>query len=126
MSNNLNVTTPTFLIVDDDPLIVHALARALRPLGKVSFTNAFDRVHVTAALAQPRFILIDIDLPDVTGLDIARTIRANPELKGADLILMTAHSADAVLKEGEALTGIPVFKKPINMERLLDFIKQRT
>ncbi len=125
MRKDSNSSTLTFLIVDDDPLIVHALARALRPLGKVSFTTAFNSVHVTAALAQPRFIMIDVDLPGVTGLEIARAIRTIPELAATDLILMTAHSDEAVLKEGEALTGIPVLRKPINMERLLDLIKKR-
>lgn len=125
MSNETNPTAPTFLIVDDDPLIVHSLAKALRPLGKVSFTNAFDMVHVTAALARPRFILVDIDLPNVTGLDIARAIRNNPDLDATEIILMTAHNAEAVLREAQSLTGMPVLQKPIDLYQLVELIKQR-
>lgn len=50
-----------FMLVDDDQVLVHALARALRPLGKVAFSNNFDSVHLTASSAKPLVMLIDID-----------------------------------------------------------------
>lgn len=110
---------PMFVVVDDDPLIVRTLARALRPLGKVSFSTDFEQVHISVALNVPRVILVDIDLPQVTGLEIVRRIRSNPELDGTYVFLMTAHRSESVLQEARALNIDGLLEKPIEMEALL-------
>lgn len=112
--------TPKILIVDDDPLMVHALAAALKPLGKVSFTTDFDLVHVTVALARPKVLLLDVDLPGVTGLEIARRIRENPDLDDTQVVLMTAHRCGSVLHEAESLVGDRVMLKPIDLGAISD------
>jgi len=68
-------------------------------------------------------MLIDLDLPEVTGLEIARAIRTNPDLDATRILLMTAHNTDALLKEGEELTGSPVLRKPINLDSLVELMK---
>jgi len=123
MSDTDALARPVFLIVDDDPLIVHALARTLRPLGKVSFTSEFDRVHVVAAMSKPKVILIDIDLPQVTGLDIAKSIRGNPDLDSTQIVLMTSHRAESVLKAAEELSGNHVVSKPIDFGELTRMVR---
>lgn len=123
MTRDPDPSSPVFLIVDDDPLIVHTLAKAIRPLGKVSFTTAFDQVHITAATLKPQVILLDVDLPRITGLDIARLIRSNPDLDGTRILLMTAHHAPSLLKEGETITGGPVLRKPIDLDQLVAMLK---
>lgn len=118
-----NAGTPNILIVDDDPLVVHALAKVLRPYGQVSFTMDFDMVHVTAALARPKVILLDVDLPGVTGLEITRKIRENPELDGTPVVLMTAHRCGTVLNEAEHLVGDDrVMLKPIDMDSVTHMV----
>lgn len=114
------VQGPVFLVVDDDPLIVHALAKALRPLGKVAYSTDFDQVHVMAALTMPRIMLIDIDLPQVTGFEIVRRIRANPDLDGSHVFLMTAHRGEAVLREAANLAIDGLLQKPIDFKSLLE------
>jgi DNA-binding response OmpR family regulator len=108
-----------FMVVDDDQILVHSLARALRPLGKVAFSNDFDSVHLTAANAQPRVMLIDIDLPSVTGIEIARRIRSNPEMGSVYIFMMTSHRSEAVLKQVAGLDVDGLLQKPIDMPALL-------
>jgi DNA-binding response OmpR family regulator len=108
-----------FMVVDDDQVLVHALARALRPLGKVAFSNNFDSVHLSAASARPRVMLIDIDLPLVTGIEIARRIRSNPELESIYILMMTSHRSEAVLKQVAGLDVDGLLEKPIDMPDLL-------
>jgi putative two-component system response regulator len=115
---------PTFLIIDDDPLVVHAMAKALRPLGKVAFSTEYDRVHVVAALSRPRVMLIDVDLPQVTGLDIVRRLRLNPDLDSVHVLLMTAHRGKSVLEEARSLTVDEVLTKPIDTASLVASIKE--
>lgn len=108
-----------FMVVDDDQILVHALARALRPLGKVAFSNDFDAVHVSAAMARPRVMLIDIDLPLVTGIEIARRIRSNPDMDSVYILMMSSHRNDAVLKRVADLNVDGLLEKPIDMPALL-------
>ena len=109
----------TFMVVDDDSIVVHSLARALRALGKVAFSSEFDRVHIAAASALPRIMLIDIDLPSVTGIEIARRIRSNPELDSVYILMMTAHRSEAVLKQVEGLKADGLIEKPVDIPALL-------
>lgn len=109
----------TFMVVDDDQVLVHALARALRPLGKVAFSNNFDSVHLSASSAKPRVMLIDIDLPLVTGIEIARRIRSNPELDSIYILMMTSHHSEAVLKQVAGLDVDGLLEKPIDIPALL-------
>lgn len=108
-----------FMVVDDDQILVHSLARALRPLGKIAFSNDFDSVHLTAASAKPRVMLIDIDLPLVTGIEIARRIRSNPEMDSIYILMMTSHRSEAVLKQVAGLDVDGLLQKPIDMPALL-------
>lgn len=108
-----------FMVVDDDQILVHSLARALRPLGKVAFSNDFDAVHLTAANARPRVMLIDIDLPSVTGIEIARRIRSNPEMDSVYILMMTSHRSEAVLKQVAGLDVDGLLQKPMDMPALL-------
>lgn len=108
-----------FMVVDDDQILVHSLARALRPLGKVAFSNDFDSVHLTAANARPWVMLIDIDLPSVTGIEIARRIRSNPAMDSVYILMMTSHRSEAVLKQVEGLDVDGLLQKPIDMPALL-------
>lgn len=109
----------TFMVVDDDQILVHSLARALRPLGKVAFSNDFNAVHHTAASARPRLMLIDIDLPLVTGIEIARRIRSNPEMDGVYILMMTSHHSEAVLKQVAGVDVDGLLQKPIDLPALL-------
>lgn len=108
-----------FMVVDDDQIVVHTIARALRPLGKVAFSNDFASVHLSAAKARPRMMLIDIDLPIVTGIEIVRRIRSNPEMDSVFILMMTSHRSEAVLKQVEGLGVDGLLEKPIDMPALL-------
>ena len=112
-----------FMLVDDDQILVHSLARALRPLGKVAFSNDFDSVHLSAASARPRVMLIDIDLPLVTGIEIARRIRSNPELDSVYILMMTSHRSEAVLNQVAALDVDGLLQKPIDVPTLLSRVQ---
>ncbi len=105
------------LIVDDEPAIRWVLAEALRGWGY----ETVEAETGTAALAavvteQPAVLLLDINLPDSSGLDLAREVkRRRPQTA---VILLTAETlyenAVAALRGG----ADDFIGKPINMEEL--------
>ena len=46
---------------------------------------------------QPRLVLLDLRLPDMSGLDVLREIRARPGLKTMPVVILSAEQSDAVV-----------------------------
>ena len=64
------------LVVDDEPGLAHALGITLRASGW-QVTTADDGAHAITAAAhhQPDVVLLDLGLPDMSGLDVIAAIR---------------------------------------------------
>ena len=92
---------PRVLLVDDHPGIVQALSRVLAPACDVLGAIADGReVHDAAARLHPVVIVLDLNLPDVSGLDVCRQVTRNNPL--AKVIVITAMADDAVRDEALA------------------------
>ena len=105
------------LIVDDDRFIRMALGEALRSWGYDTF-EAEDLSGARKILAdeEPRLVLLDIDLPDGSGLDLLTAIKSNnPEM----IVVMITASVD-VPNTIAALRGgaYDFVAKPIKLEEL--------
>jgi DNA-binding NarL/FixJ family response regulator len=94
-------TRPRVLLVDDHPGIVQALGRVLAPACDVVGVIGDGReVAAAAARLQPVVIVLDLNLPNVSGLDVCRQItRDNPQAK---VIVITAMADDAIRDEALA------------------------
>jgi CheY-like chemotaxis protein len=82
------------LVVDDDVDAADALASLLQSAGhgdaRVAYTGA-----TALALALefvPTVLLLDLDLPDMSGYDVARRLSQHPQLQNLRLIALTASS----------------------------------
>jgi CheY-like chemotaxis protein len=72
---------------------------------------------------QPDLILMDIDLPDMSGLDAVSRLRRDPATSGIPIIAVTAH-AMAGDREKALAAGCDEFDtKPVDFERLSHKIK---
>ena len=91
-------TRPRVLLVDDHPGIVQALGRMLSPACDVVGVLGDGReVADAAARLQPVVVVVDLNLPNVSGLDVCRQLaRNNPRVK---TIVISAMADDAVRDE---------------------------
>jgi CheY-like chemotaxis protein len=85
---------PRILVVDDDVDAADALASLLQSAGhgdaRVAYTGA-----TALALALefvPTVLLLDLDLPDMSGYVVARHLSQHPQLQNLRLIALTASS----------------------------------
>src|SRR3954465_7860767 len=106
------------LVVDDNIDQVHTMAYLLKDRGHhvdyaINGIVALDLAQRT----KPEVVLLDIKLPDTTGLELARQFRLNPDLKNTRIIGITA----TPLKREEAIAAgfDELHKKPLD-PRLLD------
>ena len=103
-------TRPRVLLVDDHPGIVRALSRLLSTDCDVVGVMADGRgVADAAARLQPVVIVVDLNLPDVSGLDVCRQItHNNPRVK---VIVISARIDEAIRDEALAAGASGFFEK---------------
>lgn len=115
-------TVPQILVVDDDPEIRRLLAKFLEAQG-LRVLVAANRREMSERLAthQVDLMVLDLLLPDGSGLDICRDLRA--ERSGLPIILLTALKEDIDRIIGLELGADDYLGKPFNPRELLARIR---
>jgi two-component system KDP operon response regulator KdpE len=112
----------SILIVEDDPTIVRAIARNLEARGYLvqhAATVADAAEMVRQAI--PNLLLLDIDLPDGSGWEVLRALRAAGR-QDVPTIVMSALRPNHRL--AEELGAMAVLEKPFPMESLLRLVAE--
>ncbi|MCC7305653.1 MAG: response regulator [Alphaproteobacteria bacterium] len=113
----------TVLIVEDNELnmkLFHDLLEA-HGIGTLE-TRDGTRVLDIAREKKPDLILMDIQLPEVSGLDVTKWLKADAELKSIPVIAVTAFAMkgdEQKIREGGCEDYI---SKPISVTRFLEVI----
>jgi CheY-like chemotaxis protein len=114
------------LIVEDDDDSREMLVELIGMLGHraVGSANASDALRV-AENDKPDVVLIDIGLPDASGCDIARSLRAFPNGGRMRLVALTGYS-DSATRQLAAEAGFDDFVvKPFSSENLADLLNHQ-
>lgn len=81
------------LAVDDDPLIHQRLTTCLPPWG-INITPLGNPHNFWATLkkVQPHLLILDIDMPDITGLDLCEQVRNHPDWNSLPILFLTSYN----------------------------------
>jgi two-component system chemotaxis sensor kinase CheA len=84
------------VMVVDDALIVRELQRSILERGGYSVRAASDGVEALAMLAeQPADLVVtDVEMPNLDGLTLIRTIRAHPRLANIPVLIVSSHASE--------------------------------
>ena len=106
------------LVVDDEPHIGLVLRPYLEQLGyRVSFARSLAEARATIGAAPPDGMLLDLHLPDGSGLDFLRDLRAQDGTARLPILVLTAEGEDRVLREARRL-GAALVTKPFSPTKL--------
>lgn len=111
------------LIVEDNENNMELISFILEANGNETLRAADGLSGVEAALNdKPDYIILDIQLPDIDGLEVLKRIRASEEGKYIPVIAMTSYAmaGDRERMLSAGCTGY--IEKPINPERVIDQI----
>lgn len=109
------------LVVDDDQEIRSLLERYLRSQGfRVSVASDGNEMEASLATANIGLVVLDVMLPDVSGLDLCRTLRNR---SGIPIILLTALKEDVDRIIGLELGADDYLCKPFNPRELVARIR---
>lgn len=97
---------PTILVVDDSPTIRRMVRTALAGLTDVSFAEAGSGLEAieTLAVSKVQAVVLDLNMPDMHGLDVLRFLRSHEQYRGLPVMILTTRgdepSRDAALDAG--------------------------
>lgn len=84
------------LIVDDSKLMRDMVAACLRPLGAVTFEFAGSGLEAIERLALASFdmMVLDLNMPDVGGIEVIEFVRAQDRLRTLPILIVTTRGDD--------------------------------
>lgn len=107
------------LVVDDEPHIGLVLRPYLEQLGyRVTFARTLADARTAMRTPPPADgLLLDLHLPDGSGLDFLRDLRGNSSTARLPVLVLTAEGEDRVLREARQL-GAALVTKPFSPTKL--------
>ena len=115
------------LLVEDNELNRDMLSRRLQRRGYEVLIATDGQAALDSAEAEkPDLILMDMDLPVLSGWDATRKLRANAEIRDIPVIALTAHALPTD-RERAMEAGCDSYQsKPIEFNELIDKIERFT
>ncbi|MFC1607827.1 response regulator transcription factor [Candidatus Latescibacterota bacterium] len=114
------------LIADDDSNLVDMISDILQShidgIDIKTVNNGYEAL-ITAGNFIPDFLILDIRMPKINGLEVCRRLRSNENIPShLKILAMTAHTETYDRKTVLAAGADEYLFKPINMKTLLDTI----
>ena len=102
------------LLVDDDPSAIQVMARMLSQYPDQRFATSGQAALQLARELTPDLIVLDVDMPGMTGLDVCEALKADPILAGVPVIFATSHDPTTLLQVSAFQKGASDFvTKPL-------------
>ncbi len=110
----------TAWMVDDDKDITQAMERMMRLLGYElrSFPNAGTAGMAILRGERPELILIDVNMPEVSGLELLSFMRSRVSWDGVPAVMVSAETADVAVDEAFRRGADAYLFKPSTLEEV--------
>jgi CheY-like chemotaxis protein len=115
----------TILLAEDEPAIVE-LVRVTLEDHRVRVVAAADGLSALDLVARlrPDIVLLDVGLPDISGLEVCRRLRCDPATAGVPIVMLTAAAQQDDVAQGLAAGAALYLTKPFSPVRLLSLVEQ--
>ncbi|MEO0377573.1 MAG: response regulator [Cyanobacteria bacterium P01_A01_bin.17] len=102
------------MIVDDDPKILEAVAALLKPWGfAVTTLNDPNRFWETLIVSSPDLLVLDVEMPQINGVDLCKVVRNDPQWEQLPIIFLTAHTEPEIVNRVYVVGADDFVSKPI-------------
>ncbi|WP_420971309.1 response regulator [Bradyrhizobium sp. B120] len=126
----------TIIMIEDDEGHARLIERNIRRSGVnneiIPFTNGTEAVSylfgkdgsAVERKGQALLILLDLNLPDMTGIDILKRVKENKHLKATPVVVLTTTDDSQEIKRCYELGCNVYITKPVNYESFANAIRQ--
>jgi DNA-binding response OmpR family regulator len=119
------IVSRRILIADDEPNMLLSLEFLLKRSGFEVSTAADGQAALDAIeRSPPDLVLLDILMPQKSGLEVCQAIRANPALRDIKIVLLTAMAREVDREKGLALGADAYVTKPFSTRELVELIRE--
>lgn len=121
----LGAAVLTILIADDEPHVVELVRVTLEDNRVRVFDAADGEMALAAAEAlEPELVLLDVHLPDLSGLEVCRLLRKHPRLASTRIVMLTAAAQLDDIARGFSAGATDYLTKPFSPVRLLSLVER--
>jgi two-component system chemotaxis response regulator CheY len=116
----------TILVVDDSATMRRMIVAALRGVGEVAFDQAASGLEAIErlALAPCDLVLLDLNMPDVHGLEVLRFIRSHERFQRLPVVILTTRGDDESRSAAEREGATLYLTKPFAPETLAPEVRR--
>lgn len=113
------------MIVDDEPLNIMTFRQHLKGDGYHNFitTDNPREAIVMVHEQQPDVLLLDIHMPEISGLDIVRVMALDPVMQHIPILILTAATDPRVRRRALDLGASDFLAKPVDPDELLPRVR---
>jgi two-component system chemotaxis response regulator CheY len=113
------------MTVDDSPSLRQMVGLVLRN-ASFEVIEAVDGVNALSKLngQELHLFLVDVNMPNMGGLELTRQLRAMPQYKFVPIVLLTTESSADKKQEGKAAGATAWIIKPFDPDQLLAVVKK--
>jgi len=113
------------VVVEDEPAIADMLAEMMRMLGfeaiqTYSSSPAVDQISIE----QPDLVLLDVMMPGISGLEVVRYMRREPQLAHIPVIILSANTMPEDVQKGIEAGATLYLGKPVTFQDLEQALQQ--
>ena len=113
------------LYIEDTPASIRLMENIVQMIPGLKLITA-PTAEVGLPLAevrQPDIVILDINLPGMSGVEAAKRMRANPATKAIPLIALSANAMEMDVKRGLEAGFNEYLTKPISIKHLISMLK---
>jgi len=115
-------TKPTVLCIDDDSFTLAHIKECLSSRYNLIFAIDPDVGFELAVRKQPNLILLDVNMPNMNGFELADMTSRLSVTKDIPVIFLTSHASKEIQQEAESLGAAAFIRKPFSPEQLIGSI----
>jgi CheY-like chemotaxis protein len=121
-----NAMTKTILLVDDSATSRMRSRMIFAKIADYEFLSACDgKEGVEVAVEKkPDLILMDVEMPRMTGIEACRALRENAATRRTPIVLLTTRGEAAAVRTGFDSGCTEYLLKPVNEEQLVTVLKK--
>jgi CheY-like chemotaxis protein len=114
----------TVLVVDDDPVIQKLLQVNFEMEGYSVITASDGEEGLARAQSErPDAIVLDVMMPKMDGLEVARRLKGDPDTQGIPIVLLSAKAQQTDIQAGSATGADEYLTKPFDPLELLQRVE---
>lgn len=118
-------SSKTVLIIEDEADAADLFAEMMRVSGfRVLKTSSSAPAISIMIEEKPDVVILDIMMPEVSGLDILRQMRRDPDLAHIPVVVVSAKSMPADIKNGMEAGASTYLTKPVGFLELKDAVER--